>query len=280
MKNVSLNQIPSEISLVLKTLESVVELLVARQMNERATPASNSRVSAPASTAPTRRTETTVERIDWPVIGGRRFVSPSRELFLSEEFRARYRPGDERTVYAARCPGLGELASDSKLQLSKVSSCKGGRLSERIHELNADRYGGTVLDEGRPRIEVGWDDWYAIKLNPRVGPSPGSPVTLVERGLLVRLPATMGPRQFDDEFDEIVQRGAFQPWLSKRDGKRHCALADFEPMKAQRFTTNGHDSEPRISEAKELCVFRRGRDHDRLISIIEYIILRHLQLLR
>lgn len=268
----------SELSQILKMLESVVELVVARHTLGMPVPAVAPASAVPAAVKPSFHIRTKPEHINWAVIGGAKFTNPPSELFLSAEYRASYRPGEERTVYAACCPGLGDLANSVGLPLSKVSTCAGGRLVDRIRELNSDQYGGTILEGASHRTEAGWDDWFAIKLRPLVGPCAGSPVTVAERGLLVRLPETLRGRQFDDEFDEIVRHGALQPWLATRNGRRQCAFTGFDAAKAQRFTIYDHDSTPRVSEAKELCIFRKSRDHDRLVAIIEYIILRHLRL--
>jgi hypothetical protein len=262
---------------ILQTIASMLDYLQALLRDGAAAPPS------PSSALPSQPVHNALlpkepARIDWPQIGGPDFVAPSRHIFLSADYAARFQPGAERTVYVAGCSGMRDLSQASGIVVSKVSSCGGGRLLARVGELNQDRYGAIALHGGEERAEPGWDDWFAIKLKAKTGPAPGSPVTIAERSLVVRLPATMNAQQFDAAFDDLVRHGALAPWLATTDGQRHCVQVGFDSTRGKRFTSYGFDSAPRLSEATELCVFRRHRDHDRLIAIVEYVILRHLGL--
>ena len=104
----------------------------------------------PASAVPCSRKPSFHIRRSRSILTGQSSAGPNSpipaERTLPAEYRASYRPGEERTVYAACCPGLGDLANSVGLPLSKVSTCAGGRLVDRIRELNSDQYGGTILE--------------------------------------------------------------------------------------------------------------------------------------
>ena len=73
----------SELSQILKMLESVVELVVARHTLGMPVPAVAPASAVPAAVKPSFHIRTKPEHINWAVIGGAKFTNPPSELFLS-----------------------------------------------------------------------------------------------------------------------------------------------------------------------------------------------------
>jgi hypothetical protein len=88
----------------------------------------------------------------------------------------------------------------------------------------------------------------------------------------------MSKETFDKAYDAEVRHAAIDLWIATDDGRLACAGRGVNPEIFKRFTEYGYDSMPRISEARELVVFRLDRDVDRLIEIVETLILRHLKI--
>jgi hypothetical protein len=212
-------------------------------------------------------------------VGGPAFVPAPRDLFISEAFKALYQPGLMRTLYVVGCPELKEIAQLIQAPILKCGSCDGDELVERLEELGLDHYAAGRQLDGELVFEEGWKDWDAMFLKPMRGPSPGSPVTVMNRSLLVRLPSSMSWQAFDKAYDAEVSHAAIDQWIDTEDGRRLCAKHGVNPDTFNRFTMYGYDLTPRISKAKELTVFRLDRDVDKLIEIAEKIILRHLGLI-
>jgi hypothetical protein len=207
------------------------------------------------------------------------FVPAPRDLSLSKEFRALYQTGLMLTMYVVGCPGLKEVAQLIQMPILKCGTRKGDELLMRRKKLGRDRHGAGRQLDGELVFEDDWQQGDAMFLKPKRGPSPGSPVTVMNRSLLVRLPSSMSSQAFDKAYDAEVSHAAIDPWIDTKDGRQLCAKHDVNPDTFNRFTMYGYDLTPRISKAKELTVFRLDRDVDRLIEIAEKIILRHLDLI-
>jgi len=216
--------------------------------------------------------------VPWAQVGGPAFVPAPRELFLSNAFKAHYQPGLMRTLYILGCPGLKETARLLQAPLFKWGTCEGDELLKRLKELGLDNYAAGRLLGGKLVFEKRWNKWGAMFLKPILGPAPGSPVTVMNRSLLVCLPNSMSWQAFDEAYDAEMRHAAIDQWIDTEDGRQLCAKRGVNPDTFKRFTKYGYDLTPRISAAKELALFRLDRDVDRLIEIAEKIILRHLGL--
>lgn len=215
---------------------------------------------------------------DWPRIGGRDYVESVDDAFQTRAFRARYRPGAERSVYVGTCYGTRRLSEEFCVPLAKVSTCRGGRLPDRIDELRADRYGAEYRVGGERFEQCGWDDWSAALIPATVDVSNGSPVTIARRSLNVRLPETMTAESFDTAFDAEIRKAGLREWMTTEEGRAHCRLVGGDLSKSARFTAYPHDSAARLEPADEISVFRFRGDFQRLVKIVERIVMRHLNL--
>ncbi len=234
--------------------------------------------------APTASSTTTVPtrwsaiHTDWPQVGGRSFRPAPRDAFLADEYRARYQPGETRAIYVATSIGARALAETIKMPLGKVSTTRDGRLQERLREQGGDGYGAGWYREGRLVVDSGWKSWDAVLMRPSMGPSPGSPVVVTPRAILVALPDVLPAYQFDDLWDAQTRLAAIDRWAETEEGLRHFGLLGVDPAVARRKTIYRFDTSKRVSAVHELCCFRLSQDPDRLIAVAEKIILRALGL--
>lgn len=217
---------------------------------------------------------------DWPKIGGRALDLSHTDLFSSEAYREAP-TGETRALYAAACDGLGRLSHDLKIPLYKIGCTSPDRVWPRTHELRADRYGSAYFD-GTAYVEdeTGFDGWYPSHLHVgRRTPSMGSPVRVETRAILVDLPASLTPENFDRLFDAETRKGWIAEWVATEEGRDHCALVGVAPARYQRFTLYPGGTTPRLSHAAEIAAFSIYEGASRLVAIAEQIILRHLGLL-
>ena len=217
---------------------------------------------------------------DWPKVGGRNFIPTQTSIFETPTFRDVWRPGEAREIYAGACEGLQRLGKRLKLPIYKVSTTSGGGVWTRARQLRIDHYGAVWHDGVQYVVDAsgGWDSWFPSQLYPRMRPSAGSPVAVAERGILVRLPDTLDPLDFDRSFDAETHKAALNAWVMTEAGRNHCAHINVEPRSYQRFTNYPGATLGKMSPAEEICCFSNRSGADRLIAIAEAVILRHLGL--
>jgi len=217
---------------------------------------------------------------DWPKIGGRIDLPEFGDLFVSSAYRDQYREGEGREIYAGACDGLARLASRLRMPLFKVSSCGLGRLAERMKELGRDRYASEWFSNGAYVVEQeGFEGWFPSHLYMTNPPTPNSPVTIGPRALSVRLPRTMSAEAFDLAFDAEVRKAAIDRWVMTEEGAQHCAFVEVDPAMCQRSTPYPYGSTSRGCPAQEIIVFRIRDDADRLVRIVERVILKYFGLI-
>lgn len=214
--------------------------------------------------------------IAYPIIGGSEFTPAPPGVFAS----AKARDYDHylRRVYVAGCPGLHALSHELCLALFKIGCCGELRLDDRMGELSMEEYAAAHrIAGGWSKPDPKWRKWEPMYLEPVVGPTPGGPVSLERRSLVVRVPKFLHWKAFDHAFDALVQRGALWPWLGSPAGRKLCAIRKVDPYRGYRSTVSDHKPD----YAKELVVMRLShgsRDLDRLIEIVEYVIAKSLGL--
>lgn len=184
-----------------------------------------------------------------------------------------------RVAYVATCAGARRLAGQIQMPVAKISTCRAGRLTRRLHEQSDDAYGAGYMCHGEVVIEPGWDSWDAVLLRPVVSPSPGSPVTVGPRSIQIALPNVMSEAQFDELWDAETRLAAIDVWAKTEGGRSQLKKVGADPARVRRRTVYQIDAEPRISATRELCVYRLTQDTDRLVQIAERIILRVLALI-
>jgi hypothetical protein len=171
------------------------------------------------------------------------------------------------------------MARRIRMPILKGGACDGEGLLDRQDELGLDQYGAGFRLNGDLVFENGWKIWSAMLLRPEHGPAPGSPVSVMNRSLVVTLPHSLEPEAFDEAYDAYLRHAAIDSWITTDDGRRLCARHGVNPEAFRRITRYPYDIASRISEAKELLIFRLDTDVDRLIEIAETIVLRHLRLI-
>lgn len=215
---------------------------------------------------------------DWPQIGGRRFRSPSPEIFLSQEYRDKYRPGRWRSSYIASCDGLEKLSARYSVPAVKASTCDDGSLAGRLREIRAEEYGSIYLIDGHEVRDSDFRRWWTFRPPTNLAPSPNSPVVVHKECLSVCMPDGMTDKQFDYAFDELVRLGSLADWLQSDAGDVHCGKIGADPTSGCRYTLRPYDRASQREQAKEIVVFRKRMDFVRLVAIIERVILEYLQL--
>lgn len=223
----------------------------------------------------------------WPRIGGKAIITLPEDAFVEAGFLAAYKPGKLVFVYCAGCgednrmpvaTGLLGLARRLRMAVHKVSVTAQVNLRDRLRELNADRYGAlTTSADGFVCSDLGYDNWMLQHLLPGLAPLAGSPVGLTERCLMIRLPHDLSVREFDKRLHHHMRNAALNPWLQSKAGQAHCALLGIEPRELMRATAYGFGDVKRASQAQEFYFFRpKGRDADRLLRILEFIVHDHV----
>ena len=175
----------------------------------------------------------------WPRIGGQAVTTLPEDAFVQPAFLTAYRPGRLVHIYAAGCgedhrmttaTGLLGLARRLRMAVHKVSVTAQVHLRDRLRELNADRYGAlTTSADGYLASDLGYDNWMLQHILPQAAPLEGSPVTLTERALAVRLPENLSVREFDKRLHHRMRNAALNPWLASADGRAHCAMLGLAP---------------------------------------------------
>jgi hypothetical protein len=85
----------------------------------------------------------------------------------------------------------------------------------------------------------------------------------------------MDGEEFDQAFDIETRKAAVDLWSMTDDTRKHCAILGVDPTLLQRFTAYPGW---RRSPAQEICCVTIFCGADRLISLAEQVILRHLAL--
>lgn len=210
-------------------------------------------------------------------VGGAELDLSPRGAFSGDLWLTGYREGQERGIYIASCSGLKAIEAILGVPLAKASTCVPERSAERMDEVRRDRT-GSVWHDGQRYMKAadGWTDWFARQIRPVVGPSPGSPVVVKDRLLTVRLPATLHWQDFDRAFDAKVRKAALDRWTLTEEGIARCATIDLPPERLRRFTPYGGVADIRLSPALEICLLDPVEGPDRLIRIIEDVLLDHV----
>lgn len=140
------------------------------------------------------------------------------------------------------------------------------------------RYGaGAYVGDRYVEDDPSWSDWSLVKMSDEVRPSPASPITMAERGVLVLLPDTLDPALFDGLIMGEILKGSLARWLTTAEGRGHCAMLGVDPAIGRRFTSppvgNGGDPEP----VEDILMCPQPVAQARMIYVAEQIILAHMR---
>ncbi|GHE71633.1 hypothetical protein GCM10019059_34150 [Camelimonas fluminis] len=206
-------------------------------------PATNARACQPSGGG-----ERMILPTDWPRIGGRNYHAHAANIFATPRFRSAWRPGGKKiAIYVAACAGLSELAQRIHIPVFKVSTCAVDRVWNRMRELRRDAYGAVYYSDGRHVREEGWDNWFPSHLTMHRLPSPDSPVCCSKRSLIVDLPESMSPGDFERAFDAETRKGAIDLWAMSPEGRDHCATLGLDSSVLRRLTEYPGGSDVRRS---------------------------------
>lgn len=222
--------------------------------------------------------------VRWPRIGGVALLPLPQDAFESDVFRKAYDAGTLAYIYCAgsgedhRMPtvatGLLGVARRLFAAIHKVSVTTQVKLTDRLRELNRDRYGSvTVSADGYPCSDQGFDNWMLQHILPEGVPLPGSPVSIGNRCLPVRLPLGLSKDEFEERLHQRMHDASLNAWLMTPEALQHCVQIGYAPAEFSRQTAYGFGDAVRWSEAKEFYFFRpKSDDADRVIRIAEVII--------
>jgi hypothetical protein len=217
---------------------------------------------------------------DWPRIGGKEGLPSTADILASRAFRKAFRSLAAREIYLGASTGVAGLAALLRLPLYKISTVSPGRLNERIYELRADQYGAEHHDDGGYVLDpAGYDDWFASHIYLSRRANPNSPVDIHPRALTVHLPVGMTDAMFDAAFDFEIRKGAVDRFVATPEGIAHCRALGVNPAIAMRGTPYPMGASARHSPCAEIAVLRIREDSDRLVTIAERVVLKHLGLI-
>lgn len=223
----------------------------------------------------------------WPRPGGVALAPLPDDAFLSEAYLSAYQPGFLTAIYAAGCGrdhanaaavGLLGLARRLKASLHKVGVTSQTNPRNRLREMSRVRYGAlTTSEDGYVCSDLGYYSWALTHILPHGEPLRGSPVTIGDMVLNVRLPHDLSSEEFDKRLDERMHNASLDASLCSKAGKVHCAHLGIEPETLMRRSNYRFSGSMRNSRTMEIYFFRpKSRDADRLMRLAEVIIHEHV----
>jgi hypothetical protein len=214
---------------------------------------------------------------EWPIIGANLAAIP-KGIFESEAFRERFEPGDVVKTYGAGCCGLRTLASRIDAPIRKIGASLAADIRTRMKDVSRDRYAGLIKIGDEYQIEAGFDAYMATPFVCAARPSPNSPVSIEPRSFSVVLPKQMRFTDFERALQKALQPASLHHWVSTPVGLEHFAKLSIDPAVARRFTNYGYSGLGQPIPAEEIYITRPRSDGDRLVAILETIVLEHLGL--
>lgn len=215
----------------------------------------------------------------WPEIGGPQLNLAPDPRFAGPDFTSRYVAGERTTVYISGCRGLlSSVAQLLHIGAWKISTSQDEStgLQRRLDALGADRYGSAYKAGGKIIEDAQFDRWGLSTVGTDVALSPGSPLKVLPRGIEVILPADLTFDSFDRLLREALSGAELGQWASSWHGRAHCARFGLSPSRFERFTPYEMGGGVRLSRAREIFLFKPFKQSQRLVRIIETIILDHV----
>jgi hypothetical protein len=215
----------------------------------------------------------------WPEIGGPGLDLKPDPRFATPAWRHCYIPGERTTVYVAGCRGLlSSVAQLLHIGTWKISTTQDETpgLEKRLKALDTDRYGSTYMDDGDLVEDPHFDRWGLAMTGSGVEASPGSPLRVLPRGIEVILPADLDFGTFDRLLRQALSNAELGRWAVSPQGRAHCARFGLAPSRFERFSKYDMAGGDRMSRAREIFLFKPAKQSQRLVRIIETIILRHV----
>ena len=211
---------------------------------------------------------------EWPK-PGEGFPPIAEGIFEAEAYRARYQPGITVKVYAAGCEGLRTMANLIDLPLRKFGATLCADVRVRMQYNSRNNYAGVVNIGDKPQLEDGFDKYVATPILCTKNPSRYSPVSVEPRSLSVLLPEGMSFDDFERALQQALRPASLVHWIATPDGVEHFERLRLLPTIAQRFTRYSDE----LVEAVEIYIARPRNDGDRLVRVLEHIVLKHIGIL-
>ncbi len=217
-------------------------------------------------------------RARWPRIGGADLVVAPDLTVETDAYQSRWEASDVVVwVYVLGCPGLQELAQLLDLPLFKIGTTEGS-LQDRLHELGRDNYGASYRTPTGLVREPGFGPgmWVAEQTPLTLELSPLSPVHPSVRAIGARLPKGLSYAAFEKRFSAEIGKASLGRIISSPAGRALCLGRGVDPARFRRVTEYQFGSDVRLSSEEELTVFRPRSESDRLVAIVEKIIVAYV----
>lgn len=215
----------------------------------------------------------------WPEIGGASLSLEPDERFNGEAFRQLYRPGERIAVYIPGCAGL-RVAVGQALHIGawkiSTSQIEARGLEPRLKALGRDRYASCYRRDGEIVQDKGFDEWVLSTLPDGLKTSPNAPIVLHGRGIEVILPYDLDAVAFDRSLRQALADAELGSWASSPDGLAHCAWFGLSPSRFRRLTRYDMCGATRLSLAEEVYLFKPHLQAQRLVRVVENVILAHV----
>jgi len=215
----------------------------------------------------------------WPEIGGAGLDLKPDARFAEPAFTGRYVPGERTTVYIAGCQGLlHSVAQLLHIGAWKISTSQDESpgLQRRLDALGVDRYGSTYKVGADTVEDPHFSRWGLSMVGTDVTPSPGSPLRILPRGIEVILPADLDFDTFERLLRQALSNAELGRWVTSRTGRAHCARFGLPPSRFERYSAYDMGGGERLSRAREIFLFKPARQSQRLVRIIETLIIGHV----
>jgi len=215
----------------------------------------------------------------WPEIGGPRLDLNPDPRFAEPLFTSRFVPGERTTVYIAGCRGLlSSVAQLLHIGAWKISTTQDESpgLQRRLDALGTDRYGSTYRVGTDAVEDPHFSRWGLSMVGADVILSPGSPLRILPRGIQVILPADLEFDIFERLLRQALSNAELGRWVASPAGRAHCARFGLSPSRFARYSAYDMGGGDRMSRAREIFLFKPAKQSQRLIRIIETIIMNHV----
>lgn len=214
----------------------------------------------------------------WPEIGGPKLDLAPDPRFAQPDFTSRFVAGERTTVYIAGCRGLlSSVAQLLHIGAWKISTTQDESpgLQRRLDALATDRYGSTYKI-GTDTMEDPYFSRWGLSMVGTVTPSPGSPIRILPRGIEVILPADLDFETFERLLRQALSNAELGRWVTSWAGRAHCARFGLSPSRFERYSAYDMGGVDRMSRAREIFLFKPAKQSQRLVRIIETLIIGHV----
>ena len=148
-------------------------------------------------------------------------------------------------------------------------------LLDRQEDLNHDSYGGWRWIDGELVKQAGCQ-WEMQRTSLAYAPHPQSPLSLVDRGISVRLPRSYVFKQFEKDIHREMRSCALVNFAESKAGQAHFRRLGVEVASVTHVTAYGFGSARRTNKALEIYLMRPRQDVSRIAFIAERLVHAHV----